>query len=242
MANAIPNLMQRLSKPSVTNEPPSTAEIWRNDLLMIGTLIFALFLGFGIRNRALNASQSVSLGENSPTITAPARWLTKQADSGMFQVRNPQSPSSFDAEIDIVIQPLEAGDDLEKARFNRSLQQSRDLQNYRELDVQQVEVRPQIDRRRGDAVLGVLTTYAYIADPSLDSGANDLPVVIEAQDLLFVYSDQLVVVSMAADANEWEAEQKSFALVRDSLNLQEIEQNGGAGGNAVGVITEGAGQ
>jgi hypothetical protein len=47
---------------------------------------------------------------------------------------------------------------------------------------------------------------------------------------------------MAADANEWEAEQKSFALVRDSLNLQEIEQNGGVGGNAVGVITEGAGQ
>ena len=68
------HLDQKLTKPSPTNEVPSHGEYRRNDLLVAGLVIFALFLGFGIRNQVYNASKSVKLGENLPRIAYPDRW------------------------------------------------------------------------------------------------------------------------------------------------------------------------
>ncbi len=220
----INSLFQQLLKPSITNEAPSAGEAWRNDLAMLATVLFALFLGIGIRNQSLNASQLIELGDGLPSISAPAGWLTQQADSGNFQVRNPESASTFDSEIAVLIRPLEGNQTLDRVRVNGSLQRSKELEFYRELEGQTVEVRPQIGRTRTDAISGVLTTYAYVADPTLASGANGLPVVVEAQDLLFIYDKNLYVVTLAADASAWDNEAKNFQRVLDSLRLTILDE------------------
>lgn len=217
------NLLQILSKPSPTNAPPPPTQAWRNDLAMLATLLFALFLGIGVRNQTLNASQYIDLGDNLPRLSAPVGWLTKRADTGMLQVRNPASASSFASEVDIVTRPLEGDESLEQARLARSLERSRDLQNYREFSVKEATVRPAIGRSRSDANPAILTTYAYVADPSLDSGANGLPIVVQAQDLLFVLDGQLYMTTLSADASAWGKEERHFNLVLDSLGYEESQ-------------------
>jgi hypothetical protein len=67
----------------------------------------------------------------------------------------------------------------------------------------------------------MLVTYAYVADPTREQGALAAPVVAQAQDLLFVVGDQLVVVTMAADAANWDEEEDDFQVVFNSLNVEE---------------------
>ncbi len=64
--------LQRFTKPSPTNAPPTQREILRNDLLVAGLVLFALFLGLGIRNQVYSASKSASLGEGMPKLEYPA--------------------------------------------------------------------------------------------------------------------------------------------------------------------------
>lgn len=223
------NIFQQLTKPSPTNAAPPPSQVWRNDLAVVATLIFALFLGIGVRNQILNASQYIELGDNLPRISAPAGWLTKRADTGIVQVRNPGSPSTLASEVDIIVQPVESDQTLDTARLAQSLQRSQDLLNYREFSVNQVTVQPTIGRTRADQVPGVLTTYAYIADPSLDGNANGLPVVVQAQDLIFVLDNKLYVVTLMADATQWEQEAKHFSLLLDSLGMKTVEQDAAEG-------------
>ena len=98
-----------LTKPSVTNEPPSERELSRIDLAMIVTIIFALFLGFGIRNNAIGASRTVELGEGLPSIAVPNNWITGQPEGTLLHARNPRSSSIFSAEVRVMTRSLAPG-------------------------------------------------------------------------------------------------------------------------------------
>ena len=87
--------IERLTKPSPTNEPPAKSELRRNDLLVAAIVLFALFLAFGIRNQVLNASESVRLGENLPRIAYPARWRVQNSDGALLHAINAGSPSGL---------------------------------------------------------------------------------------------------------------------------------------------------
>ena len=71
------------------------SELRRNDLLVAGVVLFALFLAFGIRNQVLNASKSVRLGENLPRISYPDRWRVQNSDGALLHAINAGSPSTL---------------------------------------------------------------------------------------------------------------------------------------------------
>jgi len=208
------SLFSSISKPSITNQPPDVSERRRNDWVIVLWLILMLLLGIGLRSRALNASQTLTLGENLPRIAYPAGWSVTEAADLALQAKNLASASSFDSEIDVFTRALKADETLALARSGWGIRRSGNLNQYRELDSENVTVR--------DDIPGLLTTYVYIADPSRDSGANGLPIVVEAQDLLFVQNNQLIVVTTAADADEWENEAHPFGLVHRSLDVQPV--------------------
>lgn len=203
--------IERLTKPSPTNEPPTKRELRRNDLLVAAIVLFALFLAFGIRNQVLNASESVRLGENLPRIAYPARWRVQNSDGALLHAVNAGSPSGFDTQLLVTGRALRSDETLEDARADRGIKLASSLNGYRELASEHMAV-------RGDQP-ALVTSYAYIADPTLDMGATGLPVVVEAQDIMFLQDGQLVVVTLAADANDWEDEQGEFAIVTNSLRL-----------------------
>jgi hypothetical protein len=205
------SLLNALARPSVTNEPPTQAELRRNDIVMVALLIFALFLGFGIRGRQVTAARTVDL---SPTLTIdlPANWISGQSDTLLYYARNPRSPSIFSSEVSVFSRTLQPDENLVTARTNFSLRRTQELPRYRELVAEDVTV------LGGEPAFRI--TYAYVADPSRESGAIAPPVVVQAQDLFFVRDNALYVVTVASDINIWDEANKDFSVVFDSLRLQ----------------------
>jgi hypothetical protein len=203
-----------LVKPSVTNEPPTDAELSRIDIAMIVTLLFALFLGMGIRNNAVTASHTVELGEGLPSIKVPDDWITGQPEGLLLQATNPRSPSNFNAEVNVAVLALPPGQDAVAARTVVSLQRTQELDRYRELDADRVVVL--------DGTEGILVTYAYVADPSREQGAIAPPVVVQAQDLIFPVGEgeNAVIITFATDAATWDEEQPAIQLIQDSLDME----------------------
>jgi hypothetical protein len=211
----IADLVAQLRRPSPTGPTPRPFQVQRDDLAVFAVVLFALFLGLGIRSQALNASRSFALGDELPTLRYPAGWITAEPEGLRFQATNPASASTFDAQVALAVRDLRADETLDLARAAWGLRRSEELTNYRELTAEPVTVL--------DGQPGLLTTYAYVADPTRPQGASGLPVVVQAQDLLFFDDGRLVAVTLAADAGEWAVERTHFAIVLDSLNVQPIE-------------------
>jgi hypothetical protein len=205
----------------------------RNDLLVAGVVFFALFLAFGIRNQVLNASKTVRLGEDLPRISYPERWREQSTEGALLGAVNAGSPSTYDARLTVSARPLRADELLEDARADRGIKLAGDLQGYRELSAERMTV-------YGDQP-ALVTSYAFIADPTRDLGAIGLPVVVEGQDIMFLQDGQFMVVTLEADAAQWENEQPGFDIVRNSLRLQpEDEQSGAMATPAPAAELEGA--
>lgn len=260
-------IVEWLRRPSISNSPPTQAEMRRNDLATILWFVFILFLGFGIRNNALSAGTQTVLGDNLLTVTLPARWAegsalaqytsgSAQSDAALsggalsgdgptsptgfeqalpgqdnpeplspdqnpdsaaptsdtVAVWNPRSPSLFDATIEVHARPLRPGENLNTARAALGVRRSQDLLRYRELQAEPITA--------VNLVPGMRITYAFVADPTRASGASAPPVVVQGQDVLFVYRGHLIRVSVAADATHWDAEAPAFDIVFDSLQIR----------------------
>lgn len=217
-------LIERLRQPSVTNEPPTAGDIRRKDAITLVWIAFLLLLGFGIRNNALTAGNSLTLGDDLLTLTLPAGWIQGMPGSAgaasaplgpneyTAAVWNPRSPSLFDAAIDIHARRVRPGDNLATARAALALRRSQELDRYRELQAESVTVR--------NLVPGTLLTYAFVADPSRAAGALAPPVVVQGQDLIFIYRDHVFRVSVWADLADWDREATAFERVFSGLNVR----------------------
>ncbi|MBE2240344.1 MAG: hypothetical protein IAE81_21335 [Caldilineaceae bacterium] len=214
--------MDRLIKPSPTNEPPAPGAQLRNDLAVAVTVLFALFLALGIRSQVYSASQVAVLNQGALRIAYPERWVQRSAaesganidgstDAGFIAV-NLGSPSTYDSRVEVTSRPLSPDETLELARFERGLKLSSEVSGYRELEATVMQVL--------NGLPAIAATYGFVADPTRDAGATGLPVVVEGQDILFVQDGVLYVVSLRADAAEWGANAHDFAVVTNSLRLQ----------------------
>jgi len=209
--------LSALTKPSVTNEAPTKKELSRVDIAMYITVLFALFLGFGVATNASTASRSVKLGEELPTIKVPDNWMTGKSEDALIMASDPASPSVFKAQVIVTTRPLAAGEDAVAARTAVGLQHSQELEKYREAKAVAVTV---------NGKSGILVTYSYIADPTREQGAVAPPVVVKAQDLIFPSGDnQALIVTVATDATTWDEEQNSIRLIQDSLGMKMVEEN-----------------
>jgi len=209
--------MDRLIKPSPTNEPPAPDAQFRNDLAVAVTVLFALFLALGIRSQVYSASKFAALNQDALRIAYPERWVQRSAsetgpDDAGFRVVNLGSPSTYDSRIEVTSRPLSPDETLELARFERGLKLSGEVSGYRELEAAEMQVL--------NGLPAIVAVYGFVADPTRDAGATGLPVVVEGQDILFVQDGMLYMVSLHADAAEWEANARDFAIVTDSLRLQ----------------------
>lgn len=204
--------IDRLIKPSPTNEAPGPREQLRNDIAAIVTVLFALFLALGIRNQVYTASRLVSIHEGGLRIAHPERWVLQSNDGAGLIAVNLGSPSTYDSRVEVTSRPLHPDETLERARFERGLKLATELSSYRELEAAQMEVL--------NGIPALVTTYGFVADPTRDAGVTGLPVVVEAQDILFVKGGMLYVVSLRADAVDWEANARDFAVITNSLRLR----------------------
>lgn len=208
--------IDRLVRPSETNEPPAKGEQLRNDLAVAVTVLFALILALGIRSQVYTASSFATLNNGAVRIDYPERWVMRSTGESGFTAIHLGSPSIYDARVEVSSRPLGANETLDLARFDRGLKLAGEVTGYRELEAVTMEVL--------NGTPAIVATYGFIADPTRDAGAIGLPVVVEAQDVIFVHDGMVYVVSMSADAVDWDANARNFAVVTDSLRLREAAQ------------------
>ena len=209
-------LLNVFRNPSITNEPPTATEQRRNDWAVIILILFAILLGWGMRNNSVNAVKEFTFQGGIPTIAVPAPWITTQGEGVLLRAYDPASLSTFSSHVELASRPLRSGEDLSLINISWPLKRSQELDRFRTLSSQPV-IGP-----TGEAAL--LLTYAYIADPTRESGTTGLPVVVKGQDLLFVVGDesarQLVALTTAADATHWDAEAHLFRRIHDRLGVR----------------------
>jgi hypothetical protein len=221
------SLINALRRPSTTNEPPTVAEQRRNDLLVVVVVVVAVLLALGVRALATGARAEFSLGTNLPTIRYPASWLVEQGAEGvLLRALDLTSTSTFDARLEVFARDLRPAESLETITASWPLSRSRQYEKYRILGSEPVPT--------AGGEVALLSTYAYIADPTRESGMAGLPVVVKAQDLLFVandgVSDRLIVATVAADATEWDVHAHGFQRIYEDL-LNARFTGGGQAGN-----------
>ncbi|RME49630.1 MAG: hypothetical protein D6791_00210 [Chloroflexi bacterium] len=209
------NLKQQWAR-SKTGARPDPRDERRNSLLVALVILIALVLGWLLKEVTVSATREMALGGQLPVLSYPADWLPQQVEGLLFQAVDPASPSSFDARVSVYGRDLREGEDLEMISASWPLRRSRELDRYRNLSTESV-VGP-------DGVPAILFTYAYVADPSRELGASDLPVVVQAQDLVFIgndgANDRLVVITVAADATEWDMHEPVFQRIFSRLGVK----------------------
>lgn len=210
------NPLSAIWQPSITTEPPTLGETRRNDAVLLAFVVLILLLGWLLRFTVREEVRTVTLREGLPTIIHPEGWVTQtsdaQADSSQwFVATNPASPSTLDSELRVEALPVREGESLETLRVMLSLHRNQELERYRELEARRVLV--------GNEP-GYLVTYAYIADPTRESGAPGLPVVAEAQDLLFGSGNLWLVITTTADAIDWQSESLPFTALHEHLQVR----------------------
>ena len=126
-------------------------------------------------------------------------------------------PAPLTPSLAVTGRTLGVDESLEKARAGRGLNLATTLTGFRELAAEEMMV------NRDQSAL--VSTYAYIVDPTRDTGVTDLPVVVEAQDIMFIDDGQFVVVTVAADASQWAEQQRDFQLILDSLRLRPMPES-----------------
>lgn len=198
---------------SRTAPPPTAAAIRRNDWVLLASVILMMAAGWLVLrwyNRPVTTSAAPGLGE----LRVPAGWLVAgpgSDDRVLFRATNPTAPGLFVPFMEVAAIEIGPDESLETARATLSLQRSRELDRYRELAAEPVTVL--------DDKPAVLVSYAWIADPTQDSGGNGLPVVVQAQDLILPMADGWARATVAEDAATFSADAPEFGRFLAGLGL-----------------------
>lgn len=213
----MPDILKTLSTPSPTNPPPTVAEERRNLILIMLVAVLALSAGWGLKWLAQNATQTISPGNGLPAITYPARWVIVPDEASLWQAIDPDSSGAFKARLQVSTRQLEAGDSLDAASIAWLLQRS-SLPSFRNL-----ATRSDVQMQGHPASL---LTYAYVTDPRLEVGQPGLPVVVQAQDLLWVDDattpPRLLVLTVAAEAATWDEQAPVFQRILRGSGMEEV--------------------
>lgn len=211
------DLLSTLQTPSVTSPPPSEGEERRNTILILLVVVMALAGAWALKWVAENATHTARLGGGLPDISYPASWVSTTPEGVLWQASDPQSASNFKTRVQIFTRDLHPDESLDTLSVSWPLYRQRTLDKFRNLSTTSA-IAP-----NGNPA--IIFTYAYVDDPSLQLGTLDIPVVVEAQDIVWIGGTdtipQLVVLTIAADATAWEQEEPTFQRILAHVGIQQ---------------------
>jgi hypothetical protein len=172
-------------------------------------MLMLLLAGWQFKEWMMTQFRYLALAESAPAIPYPAQWLPQPAPDQVLLVLDPHSQSVFPAREEVVVAPLPETDIVIAWPEHRQGA----LQDYHELDRMKVTL--------SDDSPALLLTYTYVAETDASQPAP--LTVVRASDLAFVvddgHADRLVVLTLAADINEWEERQPLFQRILQQLGV-----------------------
>lgn len=192
---------------------PRAGEHSRNALLTGLVFLIALALGWLYKGSVEGRSLVFRAPDGSFTLSYPAAWASEgpTGENVLLEAFHLHSDSSFHPFLRVERRNLAEEQTLIEAAAALSLNRSRNLTGYRQLESQDTSL-------GGQSAIRI--EYGYIADLPAGTGQAVLPVVVHAADWLVAHNEGLLVLTLASDALEWEEMQPIFDRILNSVRLQ----------------------
>ncbi len=181
---------------------------------MVWVLVIALLL-LGLLVKGSVVGRTTLFDGGVVTLRYPAEWIMmprEEADE-IFHVADPFASAHYPTSLHVCQHPVEdIGRNLQALNdiaLAWSMRHGKDLLAYSALNLEPM------DLQGTDAVV---LDYAYVAPPAEAQSAASLPVVVEAQDVLFLNGETLVVVTLAADATTFESLSDTWQMILSAIN------------------------
>ncbi len=186
-------------------QPPGKWQARANNLMVWLVAIMLLVAGWFFSDWMMSQFGYLALAQDEPAIPYPVQWLPQPPHDLALQVFAPDSASLFPAREEVAVLPLP---DAPLAIAWPKIRQQQ-LRDYHELE--------HLLTTLTDGRQALLLTYTHLEE------TTDIPVVVKAQDLAFVINDgradRLVVVTLAADAHEWEEMAPAFGRILQKMGV-----------------------
>ena len=174
-----------------------------SNLVVWLTVLLLLTGGWFLKEWMLTQFRFLTLTENAPAIPYPVQWLPQPAPDLALQVFDPESTSNFPAREEVGVYPLPEGDIAVAWPEKRQK-----LNAYQELGRALVTL--------PDGRKALVLSYTYAPDTSAQT-------VVRAQDVAYVINDgqadRLLVMTLAADATEWDAVWPTFIRILQKMGV-----------------------
>jgi hypothetical protein len=174
------------------------------DWAVIGVLVVALLLGWGVKAVAEGQRTTYTDDETGLTVRYPKGWLLKSDDKLAFQAIDPGS-GDFKTTYQVRVYPIDATANvtstLSMVLNNASLARAQKTTAYRLFDI--VEGDEIGDQPTMEA------TYAFVVEGS-DLFVQRMPVVVQGLDVAVAQGDMAYVFSLLAADSAFEDAEKTF--------------------------------
>lgn len=178
-------------------------------------VILLLIVGLGIKTSVLGRLARAE--ESGVALSYPAGWTWMETTDStqLLYVADTFASAGFPTGVEVREVPLSTvGRNLEQLSdigLAWSTYHGRDLLAYRALSLTPLTL-----NGREALALG----YAYVPTPGQGVQVSGLPVVVQAQDLLFKQGEQLLVVTFAAEATRYAELTATWQAIQASIQLQ----------------------
>lgn len=178
-------------------------------------VVLLLAIGLGIKMSVMGRLTRAE--ESGVVLNYPAGWTWMETTDStqLLYVADPFASAGFPTGVEVREVPLSTvGRNLEQLSdigLAWSTHHGRELLAYRALNVTPVTV-----NGREALALG----YAYVPAPGQGAQSSGLPVVVQAQDLLFKQGDQLLIVTFAAEATRYAELTATWQAIQSSIQIQ----------------------
>ena len=175
------------------------------------TVLLSLIVGWVLMTLVTGQMQQVKT--NAGTISIPSSWALLREEGTTFSATDRNASGSRVSMRQIAKADLIGTlgpDTLETAASNWAVLRSNDLEGFRVLNIEAVQllqngqmIRTPEGVAQAEPVAGaipaMLVEYAYLANPSESVGANVMPVLFHAIDTLVAKDTDFMVLSVAVD-------------------------------------------
>lgn len=175
------------------------------------TVLLSLIAGWVLMTSITGQVQQITT--NAGTISIPSSWATIREEGTVFSAIDRNASGSHVSMRQVPKADLIGAlgpDTLETAASNWAVLRSNDLEGFRVLNIESVQLlqNGQIIRTvegeeptgpAAGATSAMLVEYAYLANPSESVGANVMPVLFHGIDTLVAKDTEFTVLSTAVD-------------------------------------------
>jgi hypothetical protein len=178
------------------------------DWAVIVLVAVALVLGLALREAVRSRTVPFAFPEAPVSGRCPANWVRETGDDPLLRARDPLG-GEFRTTIELRSRPLAAGAEPAIVLDALALERAGQVAAYRMLGTDQVLLGGQNATRR-------TFTYVHVdSDPYVDR----LPVVVRGVDLALREGDRVVVVTLLADADRFDANYRYLRRFIQALEL-----------------------